>query len=150
MNQNNNFDGAVCYHHPRNQAVGRCDRCGRSICKDCAEVYTVVSGEYANKSLCYDCCQELVKENIALLRKQRGKIIGLFVATFIGMVAGLILGILSRNWILTIFTTLWIGSFWSWIRGVFVGWWKNPRGRSAAGFFGALIGAGIIAPILTR
>lgn len=34
-------DGPVCYHHPTEPAVARCARCGKYICKDCAEAYTV-------------------------------------------------------------------------------------------------------------
>lgn len=35
-------DGPVCYHHPSEPAVARCARCGKYICKDCAEAYTVM------------------------------------------------------------------------------------------------------------
>lgn len=42
-------DGPVCYHHPSEPAVARCARCGKYICKDCAEAYTVTSGEYAKR-----------------------------------------------------------------------------------------------------
>ena len=34
-------------HHPTEPAVARCARCGKYICKDCAEAYTVTDGEYA-------------------------------------------------------------------------------------------------------
>ena len=49
-------NGAVCYYHQDEPAVAKCARCGKYICKDCAEAYTVTSGEYANQCLCYDCC----------------------------------------------------------------------------------------------
>ena len=66
--------GAVCFHHPDEPAAAQCARCGKYICKDCAEAYGVTSGEYAGKCLCYDCCQEIVSENVELLKKQKTSI----------------------------------------------------------------------------
>ena len=85
-------DGPVCYHHPSEPAVARCARCGKYICKDCAEAYTVTSGEYANKCLCFDCCEQLVAENVAELTKNKNKIKGQFILQLIGMVIGFIYG----------------------------------------------------------
>ena len=62
------------------------------ICKDCAEAYTVTSGEYANKCLCFDCCEQLVAENVAELTKNKNKIKGQFILQLIGMVIGFIYG----------------------------------------------------------
>ena len=67
-------DGPVCYHHPTEPAVARCARCGKYICKDCAEAYTVTDGEYANKCLCFDCCEQLVAENVAELTKTKTRL----------------------------------------------------------------------------
>ena len=143
-------NGAVCYYHQDEPAVAKCVRCGKYICKDCAEAYTVTSGEYANQCLCYDCCQALVSENVATLKKQKGKIIALFAATIIGMIIGAIVGSSGGGAIgLTIFWMLWFGSFWTWIKSSVSGWWNNPAGRSIAGFIGACIGGLIIAPIKT-
>lgn len=66
-------DGPVCYHHPTEPAVAQCARCGKYICKDCAEAYGVTSGEYAGRCLCYDCCQQLVSENVADLNAKPEK-----------------------------------------------------------------------------
>ena len=142
------FDGPVCYHHPDEPAAGQCARCGKYICKDCVEAYTVNSGDYANQCLCYDCCQALVSENVTELKKQKGKIIGLFVATIIGMIIGAAVGA-SGGGVAAIFCMLWFGSFWTWIKSSVSGWWNNPMGRSLAGFIGACIGGLIIAPIKT-
>ncbi|MBR9936931.1 B-box zinc finger protein [Oscillospiraceae bacterium Marseille-Q3528] len=86
-------DGPVCYHHPSEPAVARCARCGKYICKDCAETYTVTAGEYANKCLCFDCCEQLVAENVAELTKNKNKIKGQFILQIIGIVIGFIFGI---------------------------------------------------------
>ena len=142
-------NGPVCYHHPSEPAAGQCVRCGKYICRDCVEAYTVTAGEYANQCLCYDCCQQLVSENVTLLKKQKTKITALFITTIIGMLFGLGIGISSENAIVTIFCMLWIGSFWNWIKSAVSGWWNNPQGRSAAGFVGACIGAGLVAPFMT-
>ena len=82
----------MCYHHPTEPAVARCARCGKYICKDCAEAYTVTDGEYANKCLCFDCCEQLVAENVAELTKNKNKIKGQFILQIIGMVIGFIYG----------------------------------------------------------
>lgn len=136
-------------NHPSEPATGMCARCGKYVCNECIENFAVNSGEFADKCLCYDCWHQIVTDNIANLRKQRSSVIVLLVATAIGMIIGLVIGIYSGSWVFTIFATLWIGSFWSWIKGGFSGWWNNPRGRSAAGFLGAFIGSGLVAPILT-
>ena len=85
------FDGPVCYHHPDEPAAAQCARCGKYICKDCADAYTVAAGEYANQCLCYDCCKAIVAENVELLKKQKSKITTTFVVTIIGMIIGAIL-----------------------------------------------------------
>lgn len=86
-------DGPVCYHHPTESAVAQCARCGKYICKDCAEAYAVTDGEYANKCLCFDCCEQLVAENVAELTKNKNKIKRQFILQIIGMVIGFIYGL---------------------------------------------------------
>jgi len=86
-------DGPVCYHHPSEPAVAQCARCGKYVCKDCAEAYTVALGEYANKTLCYDCCEQIVSDNVAELTANKKKVKGQFILQIIGMVIGFIMGI---------------------------------------------------------
>lgn len=109
------FDGPVCYHHPDEPAAAQCARCGKYICKDCADAYTVAAGEYANQCLCYDCCKAIVAENVELLKKQKSKITTTFVVTIIGMIIGAILFAETGSAFGTIFGMLWIGSFWVWL-----------------------------------
>lgn len=90
------IDGPVCFHHTNERAVAQCVRCGKFICKDCAEAYTVVSGEYANQSLCFDCCEELVSENVAELTRNKHKVLAQFILQIIGMVIGFVYG-MSQN-----------------------------------------------------
>lgn len=87
-------DGPVCYHHPSEPAAAQCARCGKYVCKDCAEAYTVALGEYANKTLCYDCCEQIVSDNVAELTANKKKVKGQFILQIIGMVIGFIMGIL--------------------------------------------------------
>ena len=86
-------DGPVCYHHPSEPAEAQCARCGKYVCKDCAEAYTVALGEYANKTLCYDCCEQIVSDNVAELTANKKKVKGQFILQIIGMVIGFIMGI---------------------------------------------------------
>lgn len=86
-------DGPVCYHHPSEPAAAQCARCGKYVCKDCAEAYTVALGEYANKTLCYDCCEQIVSNNVAELTANKKKVKGQFILQIIGMVIGFIMGI---------------------------------------------------------
>lgn len=65
------------------------------ICQDCFDNYGVSSGEYAGKALCYDCCQQIVAENVADLKKNKNKIMLQFIVSIIGMVLGMIVGISS-------------------------------------------------------
>jgi len=64
-----------CYDHPSQQVVEQCAKCGKPICRYCAEDYGVAIGQYAGKALCYDCTTGLVAANVAeinTIRKQTG------------------------------------------------------------------------------
>lgn len=89
------FNGPACFYHKDEPAVAKCARCGRYICQDCFDNYGVSSGEYAGKALCYDCCQQIVAENVADLKKNKNKIMLQFIVSIIGMVFGMIVGISS-------------------------------------------------------
>lgn len=141
--------GAVCYHHPDEPAAAQCVRCSKYICKDCAEAYGVISGQYAGKCLCYDCCQEIVSENVELLKKQKTSITVTFVLTIIGMLVGLVMFAESGSAIATIIGMLWMGSFWTWLKSSISGWWHAPGGPSIAGFIGSCLGAALVAPFIT-
>ena len=138
----------TCYHHPSEPAAGQCARCGKNICQDCVDNYTVISGEYANQCLCYDCCEQIVSENVVALKKQRRNIITLFAATLVGMLIGLAIGS-GGGPVVAIFCMLWFGSFWNWIKNSVLAWWNNPQGRSYEGFVGPAIIYLFIAPFKT-
>lgn len=87
------FNGPACYYHKDEPAVAKCARCGKFICQDCFDSYGVNDDQYEGKALCYDCCQQLVAENVAELKKNKAKIMVQFVISLIGIVAGLIIGI---------------------------------------------------------
>lgn len=89
------FNGPACSYHKDEPAVAKCARCGRYICQDCFDNYGVSSGEYAGKALCYDCCQQIVAENVADLKKNKNKIMLQFIVSIIGMAFGMIVGISS-------------------------------------------------------
>ena len=89
---NANRGGTSCYYHRNEQAVARCASCGKPLCEDCVDTYQVNDGEYAGKALCYDCCRTLVAENVKELKKQRAKIIAMYIFTIIGMIFGAIIG----------------------------------------------------------
>ena len=86
--------GAVCFHHPNEPAAAQCARCGKYICKDCVEAYSVSAGEYAGQCLCFDCCEELVASNVEELTKNKKKIKAQFILSLVGMGIGFILGII--------------------------------------------------------
>ena len=44
-----------CYNHNEIDAVATCSRCGKSLCKECADKYRPI--------LCDDCYQEILQEN---------------------------------------------------------------------------------------
>lgn len=88
-------NGPCCHHHKMEPAVTRCARCGKYICQDCAEAYGVSSGDYAGQSLCYDCTEEMVSDNVRELTKNKNKIMFQFGLSVVGMILGLIMGISS-------------------------------------------------------
>ena len=87
------FSGPACHFHPDEPAVKRCARCGKYICQDCVDNYQVTNDEYEGKPLCYDCCQELVSDNISQLQANLNKIKFQFGLSIVGIVIGFILGL---------------------------------------------------------
>lgn len=87
------FNGPACYYHKDEPAVAKCARCGKYICQDCFDNYQVTDGEYAGKALCYDCCQQIVAENVEELKKNKSKIMFHFILSLVGIVIGFIVGI---------------------------------------------------------
>ena len=87
------FSGPACHYHADEPAVKRCARCGKYICQDCVDNYQVTNDEYEGKPLCYDCCQELVSENISTLTANLNKIKLQFGLSIVGIVIGFIIGL---------------------------------------------------------
>ena len=85
-------NGPACYYHPDEPAVAKCARCGKLICQDCFDNYGVSAGEYEGHALCYDCCQQLVAENIAELKRNKRVIKFQFILSLIGIILGFIFG----------------------------------------------------------
>lgn len=88
------FNGPACHYHSDEPAVGRCARCGKSLCQDCCDSYGVSKGKYAGKYLCYDCTQKLVDENVQELQQNYATIKGQYTLCIIGCVVGAIIGII--------------------------------------------------------
>lgn len=158
------YNGSVCYHHPSEPAVARCARCGKYICKDCAEAYGVTAGEYAGKHLCFDCCEQIVADNIAELTKNKKKIKTQFIISIIGMCIGFLLGFIggiasginSGSFGEGLLAGLLAGLIYGLIGGVFLSFikmylliaWEAIKAvfsnlLDPAGMIGALIGLGI-------
>lgn len=91
-NEKPQFNGPACYYHKDEPAVAKCARCGKYICQDCFDNYGVSGGDYAGQALCYDCCQQLVAENVNELKRNKGKIMFQFILSIVGIVIGFIFG----------------------------------------------------------
>jgi len=90
----------------------------------------VTIGEYANKCLCYDCCQQLVAENLTLLEQNKSKIRSIYIMTIIGMIIGGVLGIAAGPIGVIIFALIG-GCFWTFLKG----WFKRLfHGWAGGGF----------------
>ena len=132
----NVHNGPVCYYHQDEPAVAQCARCGKYLCQDCFDSYGVSSGDYAGQALCYDCTQQLVAENVEILKSNNSKITVTFVMTIIGMVFGAIMGGAftsgGGNVGLGIFIGAMIGGcFWTFIKG----WFSRIGGAISGGGF---------------
>ena len=141
--------GATCHFHRNENAVDRCASCGKFLCQDCAETYGVNDEQYAGKSLCYDCCTALVRQNVKELKKQRAKIIAMYIFTALGMIFGAILGATAiagdssaPGWI-PVLTAFIGGCLWTFIVNlgkIFVNTIKNfARGAWLGGIFWLII-----------
>lgn len=87
------FDGPACYYHEDEPAVGRCVRCGKNLCQDCCDTYGFSAGDYAGQTLCYDCTEELVQEDVAQLKENYKTIKLQYILTLIGVVIGAVFGL---------------------------------------------------------
>lgn len=86
------FNGPSCDWHTDEPAVANCSRCGRPICRDCAEAYTVSGGEYKGHALCYDCIQALIKEQSSELEGNYATIKSRTILVVVGVIIGLFIG----------------------------------------------------------
>ena len=151
---NNRGNGRSCHFHQNEPAVAKCAKCGKPLCQDCVDTYTVNDDQYAGKALCYDCCQELVAQNVKELKKQRAKIIAMYVFTVIGMLFGALIGgsIVSSDpsmpgWIVVVAAFVG-GCLWTFIKNLLsiVGasikamFEDFSIGTAIGCFFGAIIG----------
>lgn len=116
----NSGNGAVCYYHKNEPAAAKCAKCGKYICSDCFDTYQVSGGEYAGQALCYDCCQELVKNNVETLKKQKFGILVNFIATIVGMILGFAVGGLIGAAI--------GGCFWTFVKCFFTRFFAGIKG----------------------
>lgn len=87
------FSGPSCDWHNDEPAVANCSRCGRPICRDCVEAYTVDGGKYAGRALCYDCIQALIKEQSSELQENYATIKSRTILVVAGVIIGLFVGI---------------------------------------------------------
>lgn len=126
------FSGPACHHHRDEPAVTKCARCGHYICQDCAEAYGVTIGEYAGQSLCYDCCQALVQENIDNLQANKRSIMFTFITTLIGMALGFFFALSEGGDIGAALLFMVIGGcFWTFLKG----WFSRIVGAIQGGGF---------------
>ena len=133
--------GSACYFHQDEPAVARCASCGKPLCQDCVDTYQVNDEEYECSALCYECCKALVAMNVKELKKQRAKIIAMYVFTLIGMILGAIIGTgmidETTPWWIAIVTAFIGGCAWSF----FVNCVKIIANTVANIFRGAWLGA---------
>lgn len=139
------YSGPVCYFHPGEPAHTECAKCGKPICEDCADAYKVQVGEYDGQSLCYDCCREIVEENISMLTKQKAKIKFRFILTIIGIVLGYIIGYSmaegsdsTTQFIFGVIGAGIGGVFWFSVKFYFGALWEAIKTGFDEGFFVAL------------
>ena len=140
-------NGPVCYYHQDEPAVAQCAKCGKYICRDCFDAYGVDSGEYAGQALCYDCTQQLVAENVAILKQNKSSITTTFIFTIIGMIFGAIVGGMigaeeGGGYIAGgIFLGAMIGGcLWTFIKGFFARMWGAIKGAHDGSFMSVVIG----------
>ena len=133
--KNANPTGEVCYHHQNEPAVGHCARCGKAICKDCAESCAVGGGEYKGKNLCYDCCKALFEEDKDKLKKDKNKIMIQYILTLVGVILGASIGISEKDAVVAVICAMIGGSLLVAIKPIGSAFWEITKGiiEAAAG-----------------
>lgn len=110
---NNYGGGRSCYYHKNEPAVARCAKCGKYLCEDCADSYQVNDEQYGGEPLCYDCCQEIVAQNVKELKKQRAKIIMMYIFTALGMLLGALIAPVGSGFLVTLIYAFIGGCAWT-------------------------------------
>lgn len=140
--------GPVCYYHNDEPAVAKCAKCGKFLCKDCFDSYGVSNDEYAGQALCYDCCHALVADNVKTLKKQKAKIIAMYVFTLIGMIFGAIIGagvaadggaVGGEAAAVIIIWAFICGCFWTFIKNVFLILGNTLKNIAKGAWLGAIL-----------
>lgn len=147
--------GPSCHYHGDSDAVTRCARCGKNICQDCADTFKVVNHELAGQSLCYDCCKEIVGENVKTLKRNRIKILIQFITTIVGVIMGIFMGpALAEGFgmpeggaIMSLIGALVFGSLLQYGKFVVKMFLKMMKGQRGDNFAISLVMAIFIAPI---
>lgn len=145
----------MCYYHSNDPAVAQCAKCGKLICQDCYENYGVTDGEYAGQALCYDCCKELVADNVAELTKNKKKvkfhfilsIIGMAIGFIIGMAAGISEGSFGGGLYMGIILALLGGMFWDYMKFYLAALWESFKMMFTDGVVAAVIACAIAVTI---
>lgn len=135
-------NGPKCHNHPEEDAVANCAKCGKPICKECAESCMVSGGGYDGRYLCYDCSKEIFKEDESKLKKDRTKIILRFALFLGGMAAGAALGASDGAGMALILAMIG-GSFFSAIKPII-----SAFGAFISGFFELASGGNIVSAII--
>ena len=84
---------ANCFHHLNRPAGAACDKCGKGLCSECADLFGTTDGG----TYCVECYKAIVGDNVVKLKRARGIILREFIFIIAGLILGLIIGIAAKQ-----------------------------------------------------
>ncbi len=94
-----------CFYHEDREAVGSCQSCGKSLCRECASAYTPLTCEDCHRSMVARSINEREKQKQLDISNSKSKIIRT-------LVVGTIFGVIMAGFMISSGSSLEIVIFW--------------------------------------
>lgn len=89
QNTDQNYDTNGCFYHPLKDAECKCSMCGKYLCRDCADAGRIRSGARTGQSICIECSENLVEDQLETMKELKNKNIKFIVRLVIGLIVSL-------------------------------------------------------------
>lgn len=89
QNTDQKYDTNGCFYHPLKDAECKCSMCGKYLCRDCADAGRIRSGAKTGQSICIECSEKLLEDQLTTMKELKNKNIKFIVRLIIGLIVSL-------------------------------------------------------------